>query len=797
MLHIRAQNAALILRRQQNTMVFEAFEVSPTPGAVMEAEGKLICSYPGPAVELPLDVAHDRSFVKQLASFLVHMDVDRLDVLPTTTKAQSKVHETRSTPHPRYITQLLVMILHGMGREADVKRITKRIADDVCWHAAKNPWRRSPLWLVIRVAIQTTTDSRDTYKNFMVFFQTNLLRLFLDHGFSSELLYAARVKTSRRVYKLGASSSPRLVKAVAAISQDIEQCLQKRWSDEQSLQATSPSYIPDSSAFERDTMISLVKSRVYLTKVMSPNPDTESSTSFSPPHIFRLHDFCPDDLRKAAEADSYVALADFEFLIQERLDNWVMKNNGDESACETLGSCLTQYISIATKLYSSTPEAQSLMLLTIMELWVALDTIAVILCPLLSSYSPEIPASILHPLLLRRAKSIERAARIERYLRRRHEAATCSTSIFSNQLNNTTFAVRYFRNTPSLQALKASIERVATDDREKKLQELEKMNQQHKRFSQEIDRSSCQCYLSRYLNPCSMHLYQKWANAMYIDVHEWPLPTRLFEDEAIVFELECPHVFAIWRTHTYEILRDIGMAYITTSQSESAQYVLLEHYTGLAAWSEEGKSGRITLKSEYKSFFNSHYRRVKIPADKERVCVNNALRFRFYDTKRSENVPSSFDVNLDSYCTLRLPEGIYCHLQYAVTHTTHLHNATIVNQGDCPMDLNIHEQLAFSNLRCGSQLQWKNTARELRANILTFSREEVHTLITQAAWQIGPLSNDGSTREWHFELGVSDFGHVLIREAKGLMSRVKANWMELTTIKSISMFPSSYWTRQY
>jgi hypothetical protein len=107
----------------------------------------------------------------------------------------------------------------------------------------------------------------------------------------------------------------------------------------------------------------------------------------------------------------------------------------------------------------------------------------------------------------------------------------------------------------------------------------------------------------------------------------------------------------------------------------------------------------------------------------------------------------------------------------------------------------MHEQLAFSNLRCGSQLQWKNIARELRANILTFSREEVHTLITQAAWQIGPLSNDGLTREWHVELGVSDFGQVLIREAMDLLLRIEANWMEGTTIKSISMSPSSHCTR--
>ena len=278
---------------------------------------------------------------------------------------------------------------------------------------------------------------------------------------------------------------------------------------------------------------------------------------------------------------------------------------------------------------------------------------------------------------------------------------------------------------------------------------------------------------------------------MDIEVHEWPLPTDRLERVATVFELKCPPVFAIWRTRTYQILRDVGMRI----QSNSSTAYLLERYEGLAPWTEEGTSGRITFGSETKSFLNSHYRCVKIPADEGSVCVKNGLRFRLYDQEGKEYVLSSFRLNLDSYCTFRLPEGPYRHLQYAVAHTTHPHNETIVNQGDCPLNLSMHEQLAFSNLRCGSRLQWMNIARELRANILSFSREEVHSLITQAAWQIGPLSDDGLTRKWHVELGLSSFGQLLAREAMDLLLRIEANWMEATTIKSISMSSLSHWKR--
>ncbi|KIM42888.1 hypothetical protein M413DRAFT_26859 [Hebeloma cylindrosporum] len=797
--HIRAQNAALILRRLQTTMVFEVFEVSPPPEAFMTVHGKLIRSYPGPAVELPLGVAQDRSFVEQLVSFLSQMDVDRLPgAQATATKAGSKVPETRGTIHPRYISQLLIMILRGMGNEAAVTRITKRIADDVCGFTGGKPWRRSPLWLVLRVAMQTTADSHETYKSFMVFFHAKFLQLFGDHDLPSELIHAARVKTSRRVHKLGDSVSPHLLQTVMGVSRTTEERLQDRWSKEQHLQASSPSYTPDPFAIEKDTTMSLVESRPYLNKVLSPDSYMDTFTQFQPVHFPRVrdsHDFhnlCPEGLSKAVQADPRIALADFEFLVQERLDDWVAENGQNESACETLGSCMEQYITAAKTHYTSNPEDESIMLLTIMELWVALDTIASIHCPLLLFYSPEIPSSFLEPLLLRRAKFIDRAAQIERHLCHRHSKATIETSIYSSTFERSSFAVRYFQKSPTLQATKASIEQHATVTRESKRTELLRANAKHASLTRQIAASTCS-YVNgpsgpRHSISCHKCKLQSEVEVMIIAVHEWPLPDRALEAEAIIFELQCPPAFAIWRARTYQILRDFGMAH-AGAQPRFNPNVLLEDYEGLTKWATKGTtSGRVALASETKSFLNNYYRHVPIPANEDSVCVNNGLRFKFYDRTKREHVLSMFDLNLDSYCTLLLPkdgEGLYQHLQYAVAQTTHMHNETIVNQGDCPMNLSMHEQLAFSNLRCGPQLQWKNIARELRTNTLTFSREEVHTLITQAAWQIGPLSEDGKLREWHFELEVSEFGAVLIREATELLSHVEANWIEGTTVKTI------------
>jgi hypothetical protein len=80
-------------------------------------------------------------------------------------------------------------------------------------------------------------------------------------------------------------------------------------------------------------------------------------------------------------------------------------------------------------------------------------------------------------------------------------------------------------------------------------------------------------------------------------------------------------------------------------------------------------------------------------------------------------------------------------------------------------------------------LQWPNIARELASLFLTFRLEEVHTLVTQAAWQLGPLSDD--VREWHIDLGISNFGNALLGELESFLGRIKASWLEEVSARTI------------
>src|SRR6266404_8785599 len=246
-MHVRAQNAAVVVRILVDHVRFEIFEVSPSASSVKSTDGKLLCSYPGPAIQISSDIFSSQCFLGELASFLIQMDVDVLD----STDRDEDEDEDKSA-HPRYISELLVGILRGFGQPASVDRITKRIGDEVrrpgvnalgprqCGQSRRShsrawveayrakPWRRSPLWLVIRVALQTSLGA-DMYKPFILFFHAHLLQICIQKVFPSEILFLMRVKMARRLSKLSPSVSDNVYQTVHSAAKETEELVQNRW----------------------------------------------------------------------------------------------------------------------------------------------------------------------------------------------------------------------------------------------------------------------------------------------------------------------------------------------------------------------------------------------------------------------------------------------------------------------------------------------------------------------------------------------------------------------------------------
>ena len=793
-MHIRAQNAALIVRRPALTdfVQFEVFEISPPNTDVMTAEGRLLCSYPGPAIEVPMEIFMDESFLRELSSFLVQMNVDVLDSTPTTFKAGSVVYEVRETVHPRYISGLLVGILRGFGQPAVVDRITKRIGDEVLWDKALKPWRRSPLWLVLRVTLQSSLRANNLYKRFMLFFHAHLLRKCVQCDFPSELLHTMRVKMTRRLSKLGPGVS-RHHDFVYETALETEVLLSKRWTSFQAIGSITPTLQPQTLDFATDTRISLNSSHGYLTKMLDSDSHGHSRGSFNP-HGARLNtirDFSQFSNGKLAEAiakDQHLAVADFEVSVERYLEPWVAASTNDKHAPEVVASCIQQYYAGAKGLYGSNAEDNSIMILTVMYLWVALDRLAVELCPLLKQYSPEIPSDFLHGLLLHRSSAINRSLYIEKHIRRRHREALDVTSIFSNDVDDSCFPVKYFRTSNDLMRLHNEIDVHAQREREAKRAELISLNQQSKSLlsqaagvSHEISNDPRSQHKRATCQRCRL---ENRAKSLKIRIHEWPLPSSTMHAQRVVFELSPPPAFSVWRDITYMILRDVSQPSVPYSRDQP--HVLLDTFSGLCRWAKQDH--RVTIGSTTKSFYDqTHYKMVQIPAREPSVFVNNGLSFKLFDRIRGSWAFVSFsESSIAGLCIPPVPTSSpYTCLHRFVSSTQHTSNEIIASQADCPKKVNLHEFIAFSGLRSGPRLQWLNIARELASPSLSFRLEEVHTLITQAAWQLGPLSD--SVREWHLDLGISSFGNVLLRELESLLEKVRANWLEEVTVRTVGM----------
>jgi len=516
-----------------------------------------------------------------------------------------------------------------------------------------------------------------------------------------------------------------------------------------------------------------------------------SHGSFNPneSRLYPTYDFSRfsnDQLAVAIANGGHVAIADFEESVERYLESWVKASMDDKTALDVIASCIQQYYVGAKRLYGANPEDNSTMILAIMDLWVALDRLAIQQCPLLEEYSPEIPSKFLHDLLLHRSSAINRALHIEEYLCRRHEGTHQLTSIFSNNVDESCFSVKFFQTSDDLKRLHGEIYKYSERDREEKRAELVSLNQESRTLLRQASRlNHNHSYRDGHdTETCRKCQLEDEAESLTIHAHEWPLPSLRMHVQRVVFELSPPHAFSVWRDMTYMILRDIGLLSVQDSPG-GRPFVFLDTFSGLSRWAKRGH--RVTIGSITKSFSDqSHYKSAQIPAEESDVLVNNGLRFKLFDRHRSWVIESFSKSSVTELCTPPVPNpSPYCDLHRFVSGTQHTPNDVIACQSDCPKEINLHEFIPFAGLRSGPRLQWLNIARELASPSLSFRLEEVHTLIIQAAWQLGPLS--GRVREWHIDLGISSFGNTLLRELESLLERVMANWLEEVTARSIGM----------
>lgn len=834
-IHVATQNAGLLIRKEAEGVVFEAFEASAQAASVLEAKNALQWDFPSHAVTVPLKVFANPAFQQATAGFLEQCSLESVKhFAATTAKAGSNAYESRDRSSPVLIGRLLMAVLEACGRPHAINVTRKRVRDDVCWtDGAKDPWRRSAAWLVLRVGIQRSlamllggVDGLIHYKVFVAFHIAELCdQLTENHLIHTEYLAHVRTKLARRLAKLqshldpGSTSMQRtscklfteLDRKFTATLDGANSRLASEWTR---IRTQSKKLIPrlPKRAEEASLVLSLRWSYSRLWDIFQNVPLRQTSqqqiaydlgkyryaiasrTSPSGPDNYE-----PGFYSVLAKSESDLLHCGFA-LIPLGLEPC----DGKDFA--HLASQLTRYIAKALPAYLSSVEQISMMLLTTMEAWVSLDKMALRFFPLLIEYKIEFPIECLHVLQLSRLQDLSRLRAIETHLDTRHQSARAALpSVFSNPSHHC-FAVRYFDQCSQMQETMSNIKSKGESARALKKGEWEKKSADYEGLLKRAGEKSCLYFETQdqYGNitskhdyaHCGKHQLELQASKMRISIHEDPLPDSDDAAKSAIFELLCPREFAIWRDVTWNIINILGRK---TAARELPPKLFLRDYTHLREY-HCSTGGELQMASHTKSFLNTHYAIVSFPVALDQVCLPNGLRLGLYDpgsglwTAKQVTKPSFAEL-----CSQPLPTAsAFAPLNTLFQTAAKMDhkpsaNEIIASQTDCPNTLTPFEYLAFQDLLHGTKLRWVQLLRELSSPTLNFGTVSMVLLVTQVALQVGAPGVQGPLRVGHWVFEDAEFCATVGTQIKKRLDAIETNWREGQTLECLTTLLQQIW----
>ena len=724
--------------------------MSPSKDAVENATEPLICSYPSSAIEIPNEAIDNGNFQSEFSRFLSHPNAVDSDLpLPPPT-------------HPQYIFALFDGILRNVGHTADIpclcgasrtgdfSRITKHVRDyvgrrELCSYV----WRRSALWLLVRVAIHMSVNERISCKQFILFFACTLARDEGNTKLPSDLLHLMSSTILRRLSKLGASIPDWLSEMAMKTCACLQDILDAKWKELSD--RPSPFRNPSQEELERDTQLSLRSSGEYIRNALE-NPDQNSNvTPFCPDHRRRgtINDFLSSNgafFDEAYNADPDTTIYDVEQAVEHGIDDWLVCVTNVSEACTQIEALMDKYMEKAYKRWNCL-EARSSKLLTAIELYVALDKLVIGEIPMLADYSPEIPIDLLEKLLLRKTTSLHRLSCAYQYLFARHFQSRPGWSVLSDGFTEESFPVRYYDQSPHLQQLQARIEHDAIT-----------------MVTRHVGQQDGGADITR----ASDSGYQESQHSLGPKVSRSSLPALPLHAKVVVFELQCPPCLWIWRSASLRILqdnRDNGYlrSFSFDKLDDGKGYTLLENVPELQPY----------------------------PIQRQGPPLHWEIRLAFFSPQSRNHPTLRYVARSPSDSFLLWPsrslEFLTYHIEGGYNSTFYTSNDVLAKQADCPTDLSLDEFIAFAHLRSGGSLQWLNILQALRSRTLNLRHYSFHYLLAQAVFQVGPLDPTTGIWIWHQELQDSSFCNSLLDELECLFVEVGASSIDGMLPSSISL----------
>ncbi|KAJ7614686.1 hypothetical protein DFH06DRAFT_1367976 [Mycena polygramma] len=802
-IHITCQNAGVILRRGQEEFFLEFFQASSSDALVTGTQGKLVIQYPSrPRLSLPIHEGCVQSVSALLAALACTVMPDSI---PKTSKAGGSQDEFRDVADIRYVSELLGGIARSLTPAERATQIasstvyvTKRINDHVLWKSALLPWRRSPKWLIVRVALQTTLEGwkipeRYGYKMFVTYVLAKTLQLAeASSSVSDDTLFIMNSKIAFRMYKLRSlfesdqttSSFP--IPFISHGISSVESRLRRGWEAVQKTEARVSTWVvPTLAEIREASKLTLPHSRTHLETVKTRSKVLNSQTTTFNPAPFE------DGLLAKARPGTLspgVSCPDLWSHVFD-LEQWLTSSFYDSASLSELKAPIAYWDEMALSFKSSNPEIFSRIFLAVLELWVALDKVATSQFPRLLDYPPELAIQSFEPLLLTELSQMQRLRSVETHLDSRNSCVRYPhLSVFTFHTDPDSLASRHFATDQDMQDLRRTIQTQAWERKNTKIQELRTKSATHARLLEEaadldhlITNSTDRWGIvtSKHSKHCARCRKEREAAALAITLFEWPLPEDDALNRLVIFELRVPEAFGIWRDTTHWLAQNHSVA--DPKLNQDLPKVVLQDYPSLKDNFVPHHQQQITIASTAKSFLKSHYSGHKFPCSERDVIQKHPLQYRLWDRVAGAWLPSTFPViEIRDCCTPSLPAP-YRSLMWTTVSTTHTTNNVIAQQSQCPVELSYHEFDGFAHVRAGNHLQWCNIMLQLISGSVELADPAVYLLVQQAAWQAESTLDDrrlGHYREAHLDLSKEDFGIQVVGVLENRLTSIAENWKE-------------------
>lgn len=787
-------------------VLFEAFEATPTCEQVIATKNALLRDFPGCAVSVPYATVLEPSFLDSLCAFLQQASTEYVNNFSSVTyKAAAPLPEVRNTSDPAVVTGLLMSILEANGSIADTTLLRKRVRDTVMFDKAYKPWRRSPFYLTVRVALQ-----RSLYKQFGVdigrlYYKTVMclmLRQFLEDVLRMvpfESVTILRQKLGRRLAKLAsdrtAAAGSLDASAMYALSSFDSKFEATLWTTGNWLSVSWRKYkeahkrrVPLLSTYIPAGALTFRLPNAYpvLSHILGNQAFRVDTVQRTPEQLLKQYD------ESAASVKPYMYAARSQMQISQHHATVIepAKEGGTSghSRVLELHDVIRNYIHHIQTAPEGHPDEKSQMLLHLMELWVLMDIEATACYPLLEVYDPAFPEDLLDPIQLLSLGDMMRAKEVRSHLSRRlHSRHRVKCQSIFDDPSDDCFAARYFDEYDETgHELRREIEDDAEAQRLQKEAEWEEKSELHAETIRKRDETACfydevpnrwipGATETKHRHPCEWHELRNTARNIRIRIFEHPLPSYEPAAKAAMFELRCPKSFAAYRNATWSIL-SIICSPEPAIQPERAS--LLHEYSQVRSYILEPTVG-VTLASEKKAFLETHYAEWGFSVDLNDIIRSCGLKLKYYDQVSQSWTGGHGKASLWHHFPVMLAvDSPFRALQpsYALWPSS---NDIQASQADRPADVSVHEFTAWQGLLVGTHSRWLDLIREMGSANLNFSADATWVLVTRMILQLGPAVSALDTRgDVHSALLDQTLCYRLLQQVQQRLDAIRLNWRE-------------------